>query len=178
MLKMKFQYYGQLIWRANSLEKTVMLGKIEGRRRGDRGSDGWMALLTQWTWVWVNSRSWWWIARPAVMQSMRSQRVGHDWATEKNLTRLVITFLPRSKCLLISLLQSPSALILEPPKIRSVTVSTVSPSICLEVIQDFDASVQKQVQAPWSSVFTALLILSPFLSPGVPLSRCLSPLTS
>ena len=50
------------------------------------------------------------------------------------LSRLVITFLPRSKCLLISLLQSPSAVFLEPQKIKSVTVSTVSPSICHEVI--------------------------------------------
>ena len=52
------------------------------------------------------------------------------------LSRLVITFLPRSKCLLISWLQSPSAVILEPPKIKSVTVSTVSPSICHEVMAD------------------------------------------
>ena len=50
------------------------------------------------------------------------------------LSRLVITFLPRSKCLLISWLQSPSAVILEPPKIKSLTVSTVSPSICHEVM--------------------------------------------
>ena len=50
------------------------------------------------------------------------------------LSRLVITFLPRSKRLLISWLQSPSAVILEPPKIKSVTVSTVSPSICHEVM--------------------------------------------
>ena len=50
------------------------------------------------------------------------------------LSRLVITFLPRSKCLLISWLQSPSAVILEPPKIKSVTVSSVSPSICHEMI--------------------------------------------
>ena len=50
------------------------------------------------------------------------------------LSKLVITFLPRSKCLLISWLQSPSAVILEPPKIKSVTVSTVSPSICHEVM--------------------------------------------
>ena len=49
------------------------------------------------------------------------------------LSRLVITFLPRGKRLLISWLQSPSAVILEPPKIKSVTVSTVSPSICHEV---------------------------------------------
>ena len=50
------------------------------------------------------------------------------------LSRLVITFLPRSKCLLISWLQSPSAVILEPPKIKSATVSTVSPSISHEVM--------------------------------------------
>ena len=50
------------------------------------------------------------------------------------LSRLVITFLPRSKRLLISWLQSPSAVILEPPKIKSATVPTVSPSICHEVM--------------------------------------------
>ena len=51
------------------------------------------------------------------------------------LSSLVITFLPRSKRLLISWLQSPSAVILEPPKIKSYTVSTVSPSICHEVME-------------------------------------------
>ena len=56
-LMLKLQYFGYLIRRADSLEKTLMLRKIEGRRRGgDRGWDGWMALLTQWTWVWANSR--------------------------------------------------------------------------------------------------------------------------
>ena len=50
------------------------------------------------------------------------------------LSKLVITFLPRSKCLLISCLQSPSAVLLEPPKTRSVTISIVSPSICHEVL--------------------------------------------
>ena len=50
----------------------------------DRGWDGWMASLTQWTWVWVNSRSWWWTGRPGVLQSMGSWRVKHDWATELN----------------------------------------------------------------------------------------------
>ena len=55
MLKLKFQYFGHLMWRANSFEKTLMLGKIEGRkRRGDRGWDGWMVSPTQWTWVWAN----------------------------------------------------------------------------------------------------------------------------
>ena len=50
----------------------------------DRGWDGWMASPTQWTWVWVVSRSWWWTGRPGVLQSMGLQRVGHDWATELN----------------------------------------------------------------------------------------------
>ena len=58
--KLKLQYFGRLMWRINSLEKTLMLGKIEGRRRGDgRGWDRWMASLMWWTWVWVGSRSWW-----------------------------------------------------------------------------------------------------------------------
>ena len=49
MLKLKLQYFGQLMQRANSLEKTLMLENIEGRRRDDRGRDGWVASLTQWT---------------------------------------------------------------------------------------------------------------------------------
>ena len=50
----------------------------------DRGWDGWMASLTQWTWVWVNSRSWWCTGRPGVLRFMGLQRVGHNWATELN----------------------------------------------------------------------------------------------
>ena len=57
-----------------------------GGEEGDRGWDGWMASLTRWTWVWVNSRSWWWAGRPGVLRFMGSQRVGHDWATELNWT--------------------------------------------------------------------------------------------
>ena len=53
-----------------------------GEEGDDRGWDGWMASPTQWTWVWVNSRSWWWTGRPGVLQSMGSQRGGHDWVTE------------------------------------------------------------------------------------------------
>ena len=67
--------------------KRLMLGMIGGGGEGDdRGWDGWMASPTQWTWVWVNSRSWWWTRRPGVLQSMGSQRVRHDWATELNWT--------------------------------------------------------------------------------------------
>ena len=57
-----------------------------GGKGDNRGWDGWMASLTWWTWVWVNSRSWWWTGKPVVLQSMGSQRVGHDWGTELNWT--------------------------------------------------------------------------------------------
>ena len=79
--------FGHLMWRTESLEKTLMLGKIEGeRRRGRLGWDCWIASPTQWTWVWVNSGSWWWTVKPGVLQSMGSQRVGHTWMTELNWT--------------------------------------------------------------------------------------------
>ena len=55
-----------------------------GGKGDDRGWDGWMASRTRWTWVWVNSRSWWWTGRPGILQFMGSQRVGHDWVTELN----------------------------------------------------------------------------------------------
>ena len=56
MVKLKLQYFGHLMWRADSLGNTLFLGKIEGmRRRGQQKIDGWMASLTQWTWVWTNS---------------------------------------------------------------------------------------------------------------------------
>jgi len=138
MLKLKLQYFGHLMWRVDSLEKTLMLEGIGGRRRrwwqkmrwldgitdsmdmsehgvGDgqrglaccnswgrkesdtterlnwteaRGWDGWMALLTHWTWFWANSGSWSWTGRPGARQSMGLQRVRHDWATELNWTEL------------------------------------------------------------------------------------------
>ena len=82
MLKLKLQYFGHLMWRADSLEKTLMLGKIEGRRKGDdRGQDDLTASPTQWTWVWASSGRWWRTGKPDVLQSMGSQRVRHDWTT-------------------------------------------------------------------------------------------------
>ena len=60
---------------------------LGAREEGDnRGWDGWMASLTRWTWIWVNSGSWWWTGRPGVLRFRGSQRVGHDWATELNWT--------------------------------------------------------------------------------------------
>ena len=85
MLKLKLQYFCHLMQRVDSLEKTLMLGGIGRRREGDdRGWDGWMASPTWWTWVWVNSGSWWWTGRPGVLQFIGSQRVGQDWATQLN----------------------------------------------------------------------------------------------
>ena len=62
-----------------------------GAEGDDRGWDGWMASLTRWTWVWVNSGGWWWTGRPGVLRFMGSQRVGHDWATELNWTELIMS---------------------------------------------------------------------------------------
>ena len=84
LLKLKLQHFGHLMWRANSLEKTLILGKTEGRRRrGDRGCDGWMASLTRWTWVWASSGRYWRTGKPGVLQSVTSQRVRHNWVTEQ-----------------------------------------------------------------------------------------------
>ena len=95
---LKLQYFGHLMRRTDSLEKTLMWERLkaggeddkrlmtrwqEETRRWHRGQDGWMATLTWWTWVWVGSRSWWWTGRPGVLQSMGTQRVGHNWVTEQ-----------------------------------------------------------------------------------------------
>ena len=83
LLKLKLQYFGHLIQRTNLLEKTQMLGKTEGREEGDnKGWDGWMASLTQWTWVCVDSGSWWWTGKPGMLQSMglQSQTQLSDWS--------------------------------------------------------------------------------------------------
>ena len=87
MLKLKLQYFGHLMWRTHSLKRTWCWKRLKGGGEGDdRGWDGWMASLTRWTWVWVSSGSWWWTGRPDVLQSIGSQRVGHDWVTELNWT--------------------------------------------------------------------------------------------
>ena len=80
MLKLKLQHFGHLLRWADSLEKTLMLRKTEGRRRS-----GWQRMrwsLTLWTWIWANSRRWR-TEKPGVLQSTGSQRVGHDWVNEQ-----------------------------------------------------------------------------------------------
>ena len=81
MLNLKLQYFGHLMWRAISLEKTLILGKIEGEG-DDRGRDGWMVSLTQWTWVWAGFGRWWWTGRPGVLQSLGSQRDPVTWLSD------------------------------------------------------------------------------------------------
>ena len=85
MLKLKLQYL------ATSCEELTHWKRLwcwEGLGVGgegdDRGWDSWMASPTHWTWVWVNSGSWWWTERPGMLQFMGSPRVGHDWVTELN----------------------------------------------------------------------------------------------
>ena len=93
MLKLKLQYFGHLLRRTDSLEKTLMLGKIEGRRiRAWHTWDGWMASLTQWTWVWVNSGSWWCTGRPGMLQSMGSQSQTQlsEWQNWSNHQELLV----------------------------------------------------------------------------------------
>ena len=88
ILKLKLQYVGHLMWRADSFEKTLMLGGIEGRGEGDnRGWDGWMPSPTQWTRVWENSRSWWWTGRPGRLQFMglQSRTWLRDWTELKEI---------------------------------------------------------------------------------------------
>ena len=77
----------RLIWKDPDAGKDLRAGG-EG---DNRGWDGWVASPTQRTWVWVNSKSWWWTGRPGVLQFMGSQRVGHDWWTE--LTDWLMVFI-------------------------------------------------------------------------------------
>ena len=85
MLKLKLQYFGHVMQRTDSLEKTLMLGKIEaGEERDDRGWDGWMASLTRWTWIWVNSGSWWWTGRPGMLRFLGLDTTEHlNWTELK-----------------------------------------------------------------------------------------------
>ena len=85
MLKLKLQSFGHLMWRADSLEKTLMLEEIEGGRRKGRQRMRWLdGIINTMDMGLVDSRSWWWTGRPVVLRFMGSQRVGHDWVTEPN----------------------------------------------------------------------------------------------
>ena len=91
MLKLKLFYFGHLMQRTDSFEKTLMPERLRAGGEGDdRGWDGCMASPTQRTRVWASSRSWWWTRKPGVLQSIGSQTVRHNWATELSWTELML----------------------------------------------------------------------------------------
>ena len=134
MLKLKLQYFGHLMEELTHWKRLwCWEGLGAGGEGDDGGRDGWMASLTRWSWVWVNSGSWWWIGRPGVLRFMGSQRVRHDWATELNWTEpnhfilccpllLLSSIFPR-----IRVFSNESALYIRWPKYWSFNFS-ISPS--------------------------------------------------
>jgi len=83
-----------VLWENFITQKPWCWERLKAGGEGDdRVRDGWMASWIQWTWVWVNSSSWWWTGKPGILQSMGSQRIGHNWATELNWTgRLLLCY--------------------------------------------------------------------------------------
>ena len=90
MLRLKLQYFGHLMQRADSFEKTLMRERLRtGGERDNRGWDGWMASPTQWTWVWVDSGSWWWTGGLACCGSWGNKE--SDMTEQLNSTETVMS---------------------------------------------------------------------------------------
>ena len=93
-----------ILWPPDWLELTHLKWpwcweRLRAGGEGDhRGWDGWMALSTQWTWVWVDSGSWWWTGRPGVLPFMGLQRVRHDWMTGLNWAECLIIRISWDEC--------------------------------------------------------------------------------
>ena len=92
ILKLKLQYFGHMMQRADYWKRSWCWERLRAGEEDNRGWVGWMASLTQWTWVWVNSRRQWRTEKPGVLKSMGSQRVRRDLATEqRSVYRVSIT---------------------------------------------------------------------------------------
>ena len=108
MLKLKFHYLATWWKELTHWKRSWCWERLKAGGEGnDRGWDGWMAPTTQWTWVWVGSGSWWWTGKPGGLQSMGSQRVTHDWATELNWTELMISHFQFSAFQMVQVLTFP-----------------------------------------------------------------------
>ena len=95
MLKLKLQYLATWCKELTHWKRPWCWERLKAGGEGDdRGWDGWMTSPIQWTWVWVSSGSWWWTGRPGILQSMGSQRVRHNRATELNWTRQMMESQP------------------------------------------------------------------------------------
>jgi len=103
MCRFKLQYFATWCEELTHLKRPWFWERLRAGGGGDdRGWGGWMASLTQWSWVWVDSGSWWWTGRPGMLQFMGSWRVRHDWTTELNWTDFFfwgIIILPFDECL-------------------------------------------------------------------------------
>ena len=85
-LKLQLQCFGHLMWRADSLEKTLMVAKTEGKRRRGRQRMRWLdGILMQWTWIWTHSGRPWRTRKNGMLQFTESQRVRHDLAAEEQI---------------------------------------------------------------------------------------------
>ena len=108
-LMLRLQYFGHLMWRSDWLEKTLMLGKIEGRRRRVWQRMGWLDGITDsMDMIWANPGKQWWTGRPGMLWSMGLQTAGHNWATELNWWLCWVLMTPRaySSCDELGLLSS------------------------------------------------------------------------
>ena len=106
MLKLKFQYLATRCEELIHLKRFWCWERLGAGGEGDDwGWDGWMASPSQWTWVWVDSGSWWWTGRPGVLRFMGSQRVRHDWATEMNMLRKQLVLCGKFKFYFLKLSQ-------------------------------------------------------------------------
>ena len=174
---LKLQYFSIRYEELTHWERPCCWERLKAGGEGNnRGWDGWMASLTQWTWVWASSGSWWWTWKPGVLQSMGLQRVGHDWVTEQGEGSLLKQFeriekQSKREAELFFLLQSfSSTLITEPSRSlgcrsRSVTERKLfcNQNKSFACFRDRPLGVPKSLQLQACSVWglTACVIAEP-----------------